>query len=380
MSRDTLLIVTTSYPMASDGSEAAGSFVADFAKAMTRYMPVRVVGPGLVEGIDISCDAVTVRRFASASKPLSLLSPLKPWHWFSIVRILYSLRAQTLAADSDGRIKHILALWVLPSGWAARVLARSSNIPYSVWALGSDIWSLGRLPVIREILAQVCSEADTAYADGLQLATDGEKISGRPFVFLPSSRLFGAVRTKAVAHKPPFRFVFLGRWHRNKGIDILMDALGKLTDADWRSIDEVHIAGGGPLHELVHDAVNALKLKGRAIRISGYLDREHAAEALSSADRLLLPSRVESIPVIFSDAMTCGLPVVAMPVGDLPVLIGTDIGWLAPNVSVSGFLQAIRDSLIGQHNPNAFACIANKFDINATTFKLSRRMNGSAND
>jgi glycosyltransferase involved in cell wall biosynthesis len=353
--------------MASDGSEAAGGFVADFAKVMSRHMPVRVVGPGHVEGIDEKDDSVSVRRFASDGKPLSLLSPIKPWHWLTIVRTLYSLRAQTLAADSDGRIQHVLALWVLPSGWAARTLARASNIPYSVWALGSDIWTLGKLPVFKGIIRDVAREAKYSYADGLKLAADAAKITGRKFDFLPSCRLLDVHRNLPVATKPPYRLFFLGRWHHNKGVDLLFDALDLLDETDWACIHEIHIAGGGPLQKLVHRRVNQLQGLGRPIRLSGFLNRKQVIASLAETDRLLLPSRIESIPVVFSDSLAFGVPVVSMPVGDLPSLISNGIGWLAANVSSEAFVGAIRASLADNDCGMYLDDTVRKFDLKKIT-------------
>ena len=380
MSRDTLLIVTTSYPMAADGSEAAGAFVADFAEAMARHMPVRVVGPGIRAGREEGGSTVSVWRFAAGEKPLSLLSPSKPWHWPAIFLTLRSLRRQVFAAAKDGRVAHTLALWALPSGWAARELQRARGVPYSVWALGSDIWSLGKLPIIRRLLRDVCKGASGAYADGFQLAADAEALSGRTFEFMPSCRRLDGVRTRPLATEPPYRLLFLGRWHPNKGIDLLLDALDGLADAEWTRIQEVHIAGGGPLQALVHERVARLQSQQRPVRLSGYLDREQASIALAEADRLLLPSRIESIPVVFSDAMAFGIPVVSMPVGDLPTLLAHGGGWLANAVSAPAFALALSECLSSTQNPVDISVIAGKFDLSAVVGRLAVSLTSADRD
>src|SRR5690606_35467248 len=102
---------------------------------------------------------------------------------------------------------------------------------------------------------------------------------------------------------------------------------------DWALIEDLHVAGGGPLHGLVHERIRLLAEQGHPIRVSGYLDQREAKEALESADYLLLPSRVESIPVVFSDAMKAGLPLVASPVGDIPDLMAElSVGVVADDV------------------------------------------------
>ncbi|MHA6204401.1 glycosyltransferase [Dyella soli] len=344
--RDTLLIVTTSFPQAGDGSEAAGAFVADVASELAARVPVRVVAPGERAGVDAPMGAVQVRRFTSPGRPLSLLSPLRVTDWPAIVGTLGSLRAETLAASGDGRVAHVLAFWALPSGWAALEASRRHGVPYSVWALGSDIWTLGKTPIVRSVLRKVIRNASHRFADGLRLGQDAESISGCPFEFLPSTRRLDQVRTRPLASAPPYRLLFLGRWHPNKGVDLLLEAMAELDEGSWSRIAEVHIAGGGPLEGLVRDRVEALQGMGRPIRLSGFLDRDEAAHALGEADFLLLPSRIESIPVVFSDAMKMQLPVISMPVGDLPHLMAEHhVGVVANSVDSRSYAEAIRSAL-----------------------------------
>lgn len=359
---DTLLLITTSYARAGDGSEAAGAFVSDLAQQLVASMPVRVVAPGHEE-VKSFYGQVEVWSFKAPDKPLSLLSPANPRNWLAIVHTLRSLRRTVLAASEDARVLHALAFWVLPSGWAARILRRKLGVPYSVWALGSDIWSLGRLPVVRGFLRTVARDATHAYADGMQLGQDAQRMTGRDFVFLPSTRKLDPKRTRPVSRTGPHCLLFLGRWHPNKGVDLLMEALSYLREEDWARIAEIHIAGGGPLQDSVVQAVNSLQRAGRPLRMSGYLNREQASEAFAEADRLLLPSRVESIPVVFSDAMKFSLPIVSMPVGDLPVLIGEGVGWLAQRVDAKAFAEAISASLGSDHDEVAMGTMNQRFAI-----------------
>lgn len=361
-SRDRILLVTTSYMRAKDGSDAAGVFVFDLAHELARHMRVTVVAPGMSEGSSMQ-GAVEVRTFRAPQKALSLLSPGNPLDWLAIVRTLRSLKKVTLASNADADVRHALALWVLPCGWATRSLQRKQGVAYSVWALGSDIWSLGRLPLVRSALGLVARDAKYAYADGMRLAEDAKRITGREFAFMPSTRKLVADRARAVAMQPPYRLLFLGRWHKNKGVDLLLDALRLLGEQDWARIAEVHIAGGGPLEAEVRLGVDALKALGRPMRLSGYLDSEQAAAAFSDADRVLLPSRVESIPVIYSDAMKFSLPVVAMPVGDLPGLIGEGTGWLAERVDAEAFCAAIRAALGPGYGTEAVESMNRRFSI-----------------
>lgn len=344
-----LLLITTSYPEPSaNGSEAAGSFVSDFAETLSTRIRVTVLAPGTAERTDI-LGGLTISRFAGPGFPLSLLKPANPAHWLTILKILRrgSRRAEELVTGNS--ISHILALWALPSGYWARQIGRRHGIPYSVWALGSDIWALGKLPVIKTVLGSVLRESNTCFADGYKLMEDAERLAGRRCHFLPSVRHLPVEKIGPPRDKLPYRFAYLGRWHPNKGIDILLDALALLTDADWKKIEAFRICGGGPLEPLVAARHAALTAAGRPVRLGGYLDKTAAAGLLAWADYLVIPSRIESIPVIFSDALQAGRPVIATPVGDLPRLMheyqpGILVDGPSPQAVAAGLRTALEGS------------------------------------
>lgn len=374
--KDTILIVSTSFPTTNDGSEAAGAFVADFVDELTKLAPTRVVGPGTKEAIEHT--TAPVWRFAAGDKPLSLLSPLNPLHWIPILRTLRSLHRQVAAACADGRVRHILALWVLPSGWAARSVARRLRISYSVWALGSDIWSLGKLPIVRNLLGRIGKDASFAFADGIQLGKDAETLCHRPFEFLPSSRKLSGVRSRPVATEPPYRLLFLGRWHSNKGIDLLLEALHLLDDEDWKKIEEVHIAGGGPLEHIVQQEVEKLRLAGRPLRLSGYQSKSEAEEILSMTDWLLIPSRIESIPVVLSDSIQMQTPTITTATGDIPRIVSllSPSGIQTNEISPQGFSQAIKSAIRENASSYSTATITKKelFSTANSAINLLRRI------
>ncbi|SDB26323.1 Glycosyltransferase involved in cell wall bisynthesis [Desulfonatronum thiosulfatophilum] len=341
-----LLLVTTSYPESNEGEAAAGFFVKDFADALhAENNEVEVVAPAR-NSLYTNESGVGVRRFAVPRLPLSLLRPSSPGHWPAVVRTLAGGYRAVEHSCAEQRPHHILALWALPSGaWAARA-GRRLNIPYSTWALGSDIWSLGRIPVIRTILGSVLRGASHSFADGFALALDVERLSGRACGFLPSSRFFPCKARNRWRVQEPCRLAYLGRWHPNKGVDILLDSLNMLEKEAWSRIEGIRICGGGPLREAVHEAGARLAGMGRPVEIGGFLNRDQAVELFEWADYVLLPSRIESIPVVFSDAMAAGCPVVAMPVGDLPRLVQEhEVGILSESVTPQGFAVALERAL-----------------------------------
>ncbi len=337
-----LLMVTTSYPDGAEGEAAAGAFVRDFAGALVESgIKVEVVAPSTTDSRRIET-GVEVTRFAVPRLPLSLLSPLRPGDWSGIVTTLIKGSRTVKRACEHTRPDHILALWALPSGEWARRAGRRYGIPYSTWALGSDIWSLGRIPIVKTLLAVVLRDATLRFADGYELAAQVESIGGKSCGFLPSSRTFPCRPRTVFRDKGPFRLAYLGRWHPNKGVDLLLEALDLLDDAEWAAIESIRICGGGPLASLVKRKAAALANAGRPVVAGDYLDRDAAIGLFEWADCVLLPSRIESIPVVFSDAMAAGCPIIAMPVGDMKRLVERyRVGLVASSVSAGAFADLL---------------------------------------
>lgn len=338
-----ILVVTTSYPVSRDGSEAAGSFVADFVSALNRQSDTTVVYPVAEK----ENGALSGFPFRAPRLPLSLLSPANPRDWIDILVTLRNGQSTLDKAVRAFKPDHIFALWVLPSGYWSSKTGKRHGVPFSVWALGSDIWALGKVPVVKGILKSVLRKSSHRFADGFQLRDDVARIAGMESHFLPSTRVLPVIGDSRSANiKRPWRLAFLGRWHKNKGIDVLMGALELLSDTDWSKIGEVRIFGGGPLKDIVKASAGRLLDRGKPIVVGGYMDTREAANLLVWADYLMIPSRIESIPVIFSDALQAGTPMVVSPVGDFPKLFAQNPpGVIAQEVSSCHFHDALRKAL-----------------------------------
>lgn len=340
-----LILITTSFSNQSEGAAAAGLFVRDFAVALANAgITIELVTPAEESSLTLEL-GLHVTRFAVPRLPLSLLNPMRILDYPAISATL--IRGSRTVAHVCERFTpdHILALWTLPSGdWAMRS-GRRFKIPYSIWALGSDIWSLGRMPVVCQYTARVLRGADYRFADGYELATEVESIAHRPCGFLPSCRAFSSSDARSPSQAPPYRLAFLGRWHTNKGIDLLLEALGLLVDEDWGRIEAVRIRGGGPLANKVQEAVSTLKRAHRPVEVGGYLDKSGAIDLFEWADYILIPSRIESIPVVFSDALQALRPVIASPVGDMPRLMNAlQCGVIAKRPDAPAIAAAIREA------------------------------------
>lgn len=106
---------------------------------------------------------------------------------------------------------------------------------------------------------------------------------------------------EAKSVKYPHRFVFVGRLHENKGIDVLLEAwvaLGKQVKHDW----ELLIIGDGPLEGRFSAAERVI--------YKSFMQPEDLAGEIASAGVFVLPSRKEPWGVVIHEFAAAGLPLI----------------------------------------------------------------------
>ena len=316
-------ILTSSFPAnPQDARAAAGLFVADFAVALAEAgHEITVVTPDKQPGDKQDPPGVRVRWFPwrGGRKTLSSLKPYLPGDLLATVSLF---RRGARALDDlyqRAAPDHVLAMWAAPSGILATGLKRRRDVPVTTWCLGSDVWTLGRIPILRGAVKRALRASDLVFADGVRLARDAEALAGRPCEFMPSSRRLrrALARSLELPGAAP-RFLFIGRYAAVKGVDVLLEAMAEFARRE--ASGHLILLGGGPLEAQIRQRAARPDLRGR-VTVGGYADEAVAVSHLTACDCVVIPSRIESIPVIFSDALQMGLPVIASDVGDMGALL-----------------------------------------------------------
>lgn len=127
--------------------------------------------------------------------------------------------------------------------------------------------------------------------------------------------------------------LFLGRLHRQKGLDLLLDVAPTL----WQLYPELRLAivGEGPLEKQVQRTIARLP-SGRAARLPWQAD---VAPLYAGADVVILPSRYEGMPNVVLEAMAAERCVVAADVEGVAELLG-------PNAGPQSFPPGDRGSMV----------------------------------
>jgi len=373
-------IITSSFP--SHGDPGAGIFVKDFALLLSEEnYEVFVLAPQR-DQLEENFDKIKVHYFPwiGGEFGLSSYNVKNPIHFFKLLSAIVSGMFSTLNLVKKHKIDICIAMWAVPSGFFALAAKIFFQTPYVVWSLGSDIWTIQNYPMGKKILKQVLKNAKKLYSDGLQLTKDIEQISKRKCEFLPINRMLDMTIREINYEKfdpTKINFMFLGRYHENKGIDLLIQAISLLT-TDEKNKTLFHVFGGGPMESQIRNLVKKLNVDSNTF-INGYLEGNQVFSYMSQSDYVVIPSRIESIPVVLSDALKSKKPVILTNVGDMGDLASKySIGFLVKPEEKSiaeGLKRAINS---GKENIDSFQSgmdeLKNFLDLEKSTKYLIKQL------
>lgn len=206
---------------------------------------------------------------------------------------------------------------------AVRHYANKYNIPYILQARGSVlpffakqflkklydvVWGKRILEHATKIIALNKMEAEQYKTMGvdeskIEIIPNGIDVSY--YGDLPER---GSFREKYRIKDNEKVILFLGRIHKIKGVDLLVDAFSEVI----RDIDDVKLVIVGPDHgylSLVEERINDLELNDKVI-MTGSLYGADKTAAYVDADIYVLPSRYEVFGNTILESYACGTPVI----------------------------------------------------------------------
>ena len=137
----------------------------------------------------------------------------------------------------------------------------------------------------------------------------------------------------------PFTLGFVGRLVSEKGLDVLLQALARVS-GDWR----LRLVGGGPERDLLDRQATALGIRERLTFVDQIPSTEMPAQ-YHRLDALALPSLTqhnwkEQFGRVLVEAMASGVPVIGSDSGAIPGVVGT-AGDIVPEGDADALAAAI---------------------------------------
>jgi glycosyltransferase involved in cell wall biosynthesis len=330
-----LLLITNIFP--SPVLPMKGPFNLELVRALSRRHQVRVIAPLAWT------DELAARRRGIRLPPGRVSAPdgvngvevVHPRYYFTpkILREQYgrfmwhSVRRVVLSQLDRFRPDVVLAYWVHPDGEMAVRAARVAGVPSAVMVGGSDVLVLAQSPGRRRPILNVLNAADAVIpvsndlkARLIAIGVAPDKIHVVPRGvdvgrFAPGSR--AESRRKLGIPADARAVLWVGRMVPVKGLDVLLDACGRLRAGSGVLPFRLYLVGDGPLREtLLHRSV---KLGvADAVSFVGAVPHSELGDWYRAADLTVLPSRSEGVPNVLRESLACGTPFVASAVGGIP--------------------------------------------------------------
>ncbi len=257
---------------------------------------------------------------------------------FSRNRVRRFGQACVLAREIPANTARLHAHFIHTPASVARYASLLTGLPWSISAHAKDIWTSPDWELADKLAASdwtvTCTKAGLERLNEMApvgkpaiLVYHGLDLSRFTALALPLAQRNGLSREK------PARLLTVARAVEKKGLDTLVDALGRLpSDVHWHW---THVGGG--------EAVAALKLRAESLGIDqhctfcGALDQTEVLRLYRSSDLFILPCRIASdgdrdgLPNVLVEAASQGLAVLSTPISGIVELIEDGVnGALCP--------------------------------------------------
>ncbi len=276
------------------------------------------------------------------------------------------------------------AHYYYPDGVAAAWLARYFDKPLTITARGSDLNLFPNFARPRRLIQDAARQADASIGvcadlmdrlqalgeprDKLNVFRNGVDLQRfRPLDQSQMRRelgLEGAPLMLSVGHLVPV-----------KGHELCVEALARLLPTYPQA--RLVIIGEGVERPRIEATIERLGLQGK-VRMTGALPNGELLRWYSAADMLVLASSREGWANVLLEAMACGAPAVATPVGGSPEVVQNETaGRLIPSRDADGIAAAV--AALWQSHPGREAVrrYAEDFSWDATSeqqYQLFKRL------
>ncbi len=336
MSAEHILIVNSEYPPIGGGAGNASAYLARHLAQLGRRVTVLTARfSGLPH--DEEKDGVRVVRLPALRSREDRSGTLE--------QISFLISAALLGLPWVLRLRPqaVLAFFGAPSGVAVWFWSLFLSLPYIVSLRGGDVPGFRPYDFARQhrllspLLRLVWRRARAVVANSQGLRSLGAAFEPEvPIAVIPNGVDFDHFHSTQREWQPA-RLLFVGRVVYQKGLDVLLEALGGLSEHSW----SLTVVGDGPRRAELLAQATRLGIAER-ITFAGWKSGADLAAAYAAANLFTYASRHEGMPNALLEAMASGLPAVATRIaGNEELVADGETGLLVPAEDVSALRGAL---------------------------------------
>lgn len=345
--RKNVLVLPELFPK--DDKDWTGVFVVDYLAAIKPYTQLwvfysRLTGDSQKVTKESFRDCFDVYRWSYKKKVNKLLKPLFYVLWF------HHTIKQVIAQDRTIDIIH--SHGTILNGTLAYLLSRKLRVPFVITEHTGPFSKISKPFVKRHWAKFILKRADKVFAVSNHLKNEivqiGVSSSQVQVTFNPvDTELFYLDKVE----KSNKNILFVSRLEPFKGGLRTVKAFHKFSQlhADWG----LTLCGEGPEKQAIIDYIRKNSLQHRVV-LKGMLTKLEYHHELSCSDFLVFPSLHESFGLIPVEAMSSGLPIIAINSSAMPEYIHQSNGILLQTDSIEELTDAMLEMVgsLGNYKPS----------------------------
>lgn len=334
MARKKILWLCSWYPNRTDPFD--GDFIQRHARAASLYHDIYVIRvvadpalkPGKVEAPAVLSSPLT-EKLIYLGKGAGLMGRFlfyRNWN-----KVFKQAIEQYLSEQGKPSVIHVHVPY--PVGRMALWLKKKTGLPFVVtehWTIyqpGSEI-TYSKQPVrLRKLVSRVLKEASFF----LPVSDNLGQLIHEQIVPVPTQVVRNVVDTslfclpvQPIVRKPSFRFIHVSGMSSQKNPEGLLKAFA----AAWQEEPDMELWMLGNRDQSLVLFAAQLELPAKAIIFGGEVSYPEVAQQMKGSEALVLFSQVENAPCVISEALCCGLPVIATNTGGIPEMLDESNGIL----------------------------------------------------
>ena len=236
-----------------------------------------------------------------------------------------------------------------------------SSVKISMWDSRTDLLSF--FPVLVQNIGYSISNTIIVYSPLLICEWDLEKYKRKIKIARHHFIDFDTFRMIIKPSERPNMIGYIGRMNFEKGFENFLDSLSAVFESEKNL--KILIGGDGPLKQLIPYKISKETLETNVV-IKNWIPQKELPEIYNSLKLLIIPSYTEGLSNVLLEAMACGTPVLAMPVGAIPEIIKDgETGYIlennSPDCIAKNITRALKDPNLQNIALNAKRMIETEF-------------------